>query len=91
MVLDTDSPASFIRADLLVTKAIAEAKVAIRNSKYYDAYASKRKDDEYNRKLESMENADNALDQRDVTWNVGEEEGDVGFGPGATWKQSHDW
>jgi len=90
MQLDTDSPYPFIRADLLVTKAIAEAKVAIRNSKYYDAYASKRKDDEYNRKLESMENQDNALDQQDVTWDYGFENGRVGFGPGSTWAQSHD-
>lgn len=87
---DDDSPASFIRADLLVTKAIAEAKVAIRTSKYYDAYASKRKDDEFNRKLETMENADNCMDQRDVTWRYGEEQGEAGFGSGSTWRQSHD-
>lgn len=90
MVLDTDSPLPFIRADLIVTKAIAEAKVAIRASKWYDQYASRRKDDEYNRKLESMENQDNALDNQDVTWDYGHEDGRVGFGPGSTYAQGHD-
>jgi hypothetical protein len=90
MANDDDSPASFIRADLIMSKVIAEAKVAIRSSKHYDAYASKRKDDEFNRKMETMENSDNQMDQRDVTWNYGEETGEVGFGPGATWAQSHD-
>jgi len=92
MMLDTDSPASFIRADLLVKKATSMALLfGGRISKYYDPTASMRLEDEYKRSLESMENQDNALDQRDVTWDYGAETGDVGFGPGATWKQSHDW
>lgn len=90
MQADEDSPASFIRADLIMSKVIAEAKIAIRGSKYYDATASARKDKEFDRKMETMENSDNQLDQRDVTWNYGQETGDAGFGSGSTWRQSHD-
>ena len=45
---------------------------------------------QFNKDIEAMENADNALDQRDVTWDFGQENGRVGFGPGSTWAQSHD-
>jgi hypothetical protein len=48
------------------------------------------KSQEFAAKLEAMENADNMLDQQDVTWLFGQEEGRVGFGPGSTWVQSHD-
>lgn len=91
MQLDTDSPASFIRADLLVKKACSFALLfGGRTSKYYDPVTAKKFDDEYNRSLESMENQDNALDQQDVTWQYGSEEGRVGFGPGSTYAQGHD-
>jgi hypothetical protein len=87
---DTDSPVAFIRADLIVTKAKAEAKMVDRTSKYYDPVAAARLDKEYERKLESMENQDNALDQQDVTWAYGFEDGRIGFGPGSTYAQQHD-
>jgi hypothetical protein len=88
---DTDSPASFIRSDLLVKKAVSWALLfGGRTSKYYDPQTSARMEAEYVRSLESMENADNALDNQDVTWDYGFEDGRVGFGPGSTWAQSHD-
>jgi hypothetical protein len=91
MQLDTDSPASFIRADVLVKKALATALLfGGRTSKYYDPTAAAKFESEYQRSLESMENQDNALDQQDVTWEYGFEDGRVGFGPGSTYGQSHD-
>jgi len=91
MFLDSDCPPPFIRADLLVTRAIADAKLfGGRASKYYDPTVAQMKITEYNVALEAMENADNMFDQRDVTWEYGQEEGRVGFGPGSTWAQSHD-
>jgi hypothetical protein len=91
MMLDTDSPASFIRSDLLVKGATSMACLfGGRSSKYYNPDASARLKAEYDRSLESMENQDNALDQKDVTWDYGFEEGRVGFGPGSTYAQGHD-
>lgn len=90
LIEDNDSVVAFIRSDMIVTKAKAEAKVAIRTSKYYDPVASARLDKEYDRKMESSENQDNALDQQDVTWDYGFEDGRIGFGPGSTYNQSHD-
>lgn len=91
MQLDTDSPVAFIRADLLVKKALSVAMLfGGRTSKYYDPTAAQKFEAEYNRSLESMENQDNALDQQDVTWDYGFEDGRIGFGPGSTYAQSHD-
>jgi hypothetical protein len=88
---DQDSPASFIRADLLVKSAASMACLfGGRSGKYYNPEASMRLKQEYDRSLESMENADNMMDQQDVTWDYGHEEGRVGFGPGSTFAQSHD-
>ena len=91
MVLDQDSPASFIRADLLVTRAIADAKMfSGRGSKYYDPTVSAAKMKEFNENLEQMERSDNMLCQKDVTWDYGFEQGRVGFGPGSFYAQVHD-
>jgi hypothetical protein len=91
MALDIDSPASFINADLIVTRSIADALLfGGRSSKYYDPTTAAAKVMQYKEDLEAMENADNALDQRDVSWDYGQENGRVGFGPGSTFCQSHD-
>lgn len=91
MVLDQDCPVSFIPADLLVTRAIADAKVfGGRGDKYYDPTVAAGKMAEFKSKLEDTENADNMLDQQDVTWDYGFEEGRVGFGPGSFYGQTHD-
>jgi hypothetical protein len=90
MVLDTDSPPSFIRADVLVRRAIADAKLfGGRTSKYYDPLVAAQKIKEFEATLENMENASNQLDQNDVTWDYGGESGQGG-GQGCTWQQSHD-
>jgi hypothetical protein len=91
MVLDTDSPPSFIRADVLVRRAIADAKIfGGRTSKYYDPTVSAQKMGEFRTTLEQMQNASNMLDQQDCTWDYGQENGRVGFGPGSTFCQNHD-
>jgi hypothetical protein len=89
MVLDTDSPASFIRADILVTRAISDAKLfGGRGDKYYDPTVAQMKIAQYNASVELMENADNALDQQDVTWEY--EHDGAGFSEGSIYGQSHD-
>jgi hypothetical protein len=91
MEADTDSPASFIRADVLVKQASSMACLfGGRSGKYYNPEASARLKAEYDRSLESMENDDNMMDQQDVTWDYGHEDGRVGFGPGSTYAQGHD-
>ena len=91
MVLDNDSPASFIPADLIVLRAVADAKLfGGRGSKYYDPTVAASKMKEFNERLEAAENVDNGLDQKDVTWDYGFEEGRVGFGPGSFYGQTHD-
>lgn len=91
MVLDTDCPPPFIRSDLIVTRCIADALVfGGRSSKYYDPSTAGMKLAQFNKDIEAMENADNQMDQRDVSWDFGFEDGRVGFGPGSVYAQSHD-
>ena len=91
MVLDSDSPVSFISADVILKKAISEAKLfGGRTSKYYDPYVAEYKMKEFNAEVEALENMDNGLDQQDVTWDYGMEDGIGSNGLGSTWAQSHD-
>lgn len=91
MFLDSDSPPPWIRSDVIVTRCVADALVfGGRTSKYYDPTTASMKIKEFNEAVEQMENADNQLDQRDVTWRYGEEDGLVGFGPGSFYAFSHD-
>lgn len=91
MVLDSDSPASFIDADVIVTRAIADAlRFGGPKSPYYDATTAAQKVGEYKEALESMENTDNMLDQQDVTWDYGYEDGNGAYGEGSIFAQSHD-
>jgi hypothetical protein len=89
MELDADSPVSFIRSDVLITRAIVDAKLfGGRQSKYYDPLVAQMKMKEFDVKLEAMENADNGLCQMDVTYDYGEDSS--GFGDGSIYAQSHD-
>lgn len=91
LVADSDSPVPWIRSDLIVTRAVADALIYRgKMSKYYDPVAAGIKRAEFNETVEEMAQADNDMDQQDVTWNYGEETGMVGFGPGSTWAQQHD-
>ena len=91
MMLDTDSPPPWIRSDVIVTRCVADALVfGGRTSKYYDPTTASMKIKEFNEAVEQMANADNQLDQRDVTYEYGREEGLVGFGPGSFYAFTHD-
>lgn len=90
LVEDEDSVVSWIPTDLIVERAIADALVyrGPRNNQYYDRATAQDKRQEFNERVESAMNADNNMDQQDVTWSYGEE-GDGGAGNGSTWAQSH--
>jgi len=96
MVADTDSPVSFIRSDVLVSRAIQQALLfRPKQNKYYDLASAlaiaREKKDEFKEGLQSMMSADNELDQRDVTWDYeNTDPGDISPGYGATFRQSHD-
>lgn len=91
MVLDNDAPVAWIPADLIVTRAVADALVfGGRKSDYYDPTTSGMKVAEFDKRCEQAQMADNDLDQQDVSWDYGMEEGRVGFGVGSAYAQSHD-
>ena len=91
LVKDADTPPPFIRSDVIVGRAIADAKLfGGRGDKYYDPNVAMAKIREFNEAIEQMSNADNMLDQQDVTWMYGFEHGRVGFGPGSFYAQTHD-
>jgi len=92
MQLDTDAPVAFIRSDVIVTGAVSQALMyRPKQNTYYDPATALavagQKLAQFNRDMEGMSNADNALDQRDVSWNYEESSDYVG---GANWSQSHD-
>jgi hypothetical protein len=91
MQLDSDSPASFIRSDILVTWAVAQAKIfSGRGSKYYDPTVAAAKMKEFDAAVENMVYADNYRDQTDVTFEDGYQEGATAGGPGNFYAFSHD-
>ena len=91
LVEDDDSLVPWISSDLIVTRCIADALVkGGRKSDYYDPMTSREKKAEFNERVMEMAMADNDMDQQDVTWDYGFEEGRIGFGPGSTYGQSHD-
>lgn len=92
LVNDDDSPVAWIASDLLVTRAVADALVfrGPKINKYYDATTSESKKREFNERLESMQMSDNDLDQQDVMWDYGHEDGGDGAGIGSAYAQSHD-
>ena len=78
MVLDSDSPQAWIRSDVVVTGAIADALVwrAKLNTYYDPALAiqiSSGKAAQFQKDLLEMENADEGLEQQAVTWDYSAE------------------
>ena len=96
MVADTDSPVAFIRSDVLVSKATYQALLwRPKQNTYYDPATlltvAREKKAEFDASLMAMERADNELDQRDVSWDYGQEgQGGMAPGWGSNWSQSHD-
>ena len=92
LVNDNDSCVSWIPTDLIVKRASVDAIYHPSNKKR-DAFALQTARDfreEFSARLEEAEQSDNDMDQQDVTWDYGQEDGRIGFGPGSTWQQMHD-
>lgn len=87
LVNDDDAPVAWIPSDLIVLPAVCQA--VLRPGKYFSPTVYQLKNAEYKDRLETAMMADNNLDQRDVTWDYGDETGGVGFGVGSAWAQSH--
>lgn len=88
LTLDGDSPVSWIRSDILVTRALADALVwRGRQSKYYDPVVSGMKMKQFEDDVEKMVMNDDNQDLQDVTWDFGGESS--GNGEGSYWAQSH--
>lgn len=90
--LDSDAPVAWVRSDLIVTGAIADALLwRPKTNQYYDpetaANIAAGKVQQFNHDLEQMENADEGLQQQAVTWDYSSEA--VTDGTGSFWSQSH--
>lgn len=93
MVADNDAPVAWIRADLLVTGAIADALLhRPKQNTYYDPAVAVQiagmKEGQFKSDLLEMENADEGLQQQAVTWDYGAE--GVAAANGSAWGQQHD-
>ena len=78
MVLDTDSPQAWIRSDVIVTGAIADAlQYRPKQNSYYDVASAIQiaagKTTQFEKDLEQMENADEGLEQQAVQWDYNAE------------------
>lgn len=91
MVNDTDAPVTWISSEIIVERAIADALLYRgKASKYYDPTAAAAKIKEFETSLEEAILANNGLDQQDVSWDYGFENGVNVAGEGSTWSQNHD-
>lgn len=93
MQLDSDAPLAFVRADLLVGRAVADALMyRPKTNPYYDPQTAitvaGAKIKEWNEAVEQAQMADNDTDQQDTSWDYGQED-DGGGGEGSTWNQNH--
>jgi hypothetical protein len=93
MVLDSDAPLAFVRSDLLVTRAVADALLfKPKSNPFYDPVTAvtiaQMKIKEWDEAVEQAQQADNDTDQRDVSWDYGEESDGWG-GEGSIWSQMH--
>ena len=92
MILDTDSPQAWIRSDIIVTGAIADAlQYRPKQNTYYDPVTALtvagNKEKQFEKDLEQMENADEGLEQQAVQWDYNDEV-DIG-GDGSLFSQMH--
>lgn len=92
MILDSDSPQAWIRSDLVVTGAIADAlQYRPKQNTYYDPMTAitvaANKEKQFEKDLLEMENADEGLEQQAVQWDYNDEV-NVG-GDNSLWGQMH--
>jgi hypothetical protein len=92
LVLDSDSTVAWIRPDIIVTGAIADALMyRPKQNSYYDITSAltvaAKKEAQFQHDMTEVENADEALEQQAVTWSY--EEDVVVGGEGSLWTQQH--
>lgn len=92
LVLDSDTPVAWVRSDVLVTGAIADALLyRPKQNQFYDAATAVNiatiKSGQFAHDLQEAEAADECLEQQAVSWDYGEE-GDIG-GTGSLFSQMH--
>lgn len=76
LVLDTDCPVTFIRSDVLVSLALADALIwKGKQNKYYDPQTAGLKMQQAAAELMKMERTDDSMYQQDVIWDYGLEWG----------------
>jgi hypothetical protein len=89
LALDGDTPATFVRSDIVVLPAIKDALLFKgKSSKYYDPTVAGIKEKEFQTELEKMELNDDNSYRKDVQWNYNS------FPAGsydALFQQSHDF
>ena len=96
MVADGDCPVAWIRSDVLVTGGIADAlRFNPRKNPGYSEQAAlstaQTKEAQFQKDLAEAENADETLQQQAVTWDYGEEDGNMyANGTGSTYAQMHE-
>ena len=95
MQQDSDSPVAFIDSDAIVKGAsVAALRYRPKQNTYYDPATAitvaRDLKAEFDARVESMEQKDNDIDQRDVTWDYGDEGDSYPGGYGSYWAQSHD-
>jgi hypothetical protein len=91
MVQDSDAPVAWIASDMLVKRASADA-IRHPSNKLRDAFSAQTAQAfiaEFEQRCEQAEMADNGLDQQDVTWDYGLEDG-ADWGGGSIFAQNHD-
>lgn len=92
MILDSDSPVAWIRSDVVVSGAVADALLwRPKQNQFYDpaiaVSIAAGKEKKYEMDLLEMENADEGLQQQAVTWDY--EADAVTDGTGSVWAQMH--
>lgn len=96
MQADSDSPLAFIRSDVILMGAIADALMyRPKQNTYYDPMTAlaiaEKKEKQFVANIEVMAQADNDLDQRDVMWDYGQAETDaMTVGWGSIYSQNHE-
>jgi hypothetical protein len=87
MSLDADFPASFVRSDILVGRAVADALLFRgKNNKYYDPQTAQFKISQFEAEVQQMMRNDDNQGPQDMDWNYSE----FPFSQmGSTWNQSH--
>lgn len=92
MQADSDSPVAWLRSDIIVAGAVADALLfRPKQNPYYDIQSAiavaERKEAMFKAEIAAMELADDDLDEQDVQYDFGSE---ASFSPNSAYGQTHD-